>query len=96
MDVPDDSCLVVVAVRAQRPAQAGVGVFVPLAARQPPSVRAATGIATRAAADDFAALLIGLACTGPKEGAVKVANTTGWMATDSGTPLPPASPARMS
>ncbi len=34
--------------------------------------------------------------TSPKEGAVKVANTHGWMATDSGTPLPPASPARMS
>ena len=34
--------------------------------------------------------------TGPKEGAVRVANTTGWPVTVSGTPLPPTSPARMS
>ena len=34
--------------------------------------------------------------TGPKEGAVKVANTHGCAASDSGIPLPPASPARMS
>ena len=38
----------------------------------------------------------GRAWTGPKEGAVKVANTAGWVATSSGMPLPPISPARMS
>src|SRR5215831_13527935 len=34
--------------------------------------------------------------TGPKEGAVKVANTHGWPVMDSGMPLPPVSPARTS
>jgi hypothetical protein len=35
-------------------------------------------------------------CTGPKDGAVKVANTHGCPATVSGMPLPPVSPARTS
>ena len=34
--------------------------------------------------------------TGPKQGAVKVANTHGCAATVSGMPLPPVSPARIS
>ena len=33
--------------------------------------------------------------TVPKEGAVKVAKTAGWVATVSGTPLPPVRPERM-
>ena len=32
------------------------------------------------------------ACTGPKDGAVRVANTHGWAVMVSGMPLPPASP----
>ena len=36
------------------------------------------------------------AWTGPNEGAVKVANTHGWVAIVSGMPLPPVSPARTS
>ena len=34
--------------------------------------------------------------TGPNDGAVSVAKTAGWLATEGGTPLPPARPARMS
>ena len=33
--------------------------------------------------------------TGPNEGAVRVANTSGFSATVSGTPLPPVTPARI-
>jgi hypothetical protein len=40
MDVPHDGGLIVVAVGAQRPAQAGVGFLVPLATGEPPSVGA--------------------------------------------------------
>ena len=35
-------------------------------------------------------------CTGPMDGAVRVANTSGLSATVSGTVLPPLTPARMS
>jgi hypothetical protein len=34
--------------------------------------------------------------TGPKEGAVSVVNTHGWLATVAGMPFPPVSPARTS
>ncbi len=53
-----------------------------------------------AAADGTAAarpvLLVRRVWTGPKPGAVNVANTAGWVATVSGMPRPPTSPARMS
>ena len=39
---------------------------------------------------------MGRVWTGPKEGAVKVANTAGWVATAGEMPLPPISPERMS
>ena len=49
MDIPDDGGGVVVAVRAQRPAQDGVDVFVALAAGQAPSVPAQVSLAAGAA-----------------------------------------------
>ena len=95
--VPHHGGVVVVAVGAQRPAEAGVVFLVPLAAGDPPPVRAVAGFAAGSAPGDLARPgVMTRVWTGPKEGAVKVANTHGWMATDSGTPLPPASPARMS
>src|SRR5215472_1665701 len=50
--VPDDSGVVVVAVRAQRPAQAGVVLLVPLAAGDPLPVRAVAGLAPGSAPSD--------------------------------------------
>ena len=54
--VPHDGGVVVVAVRAQRPAQAGVVFLVPLAAGEPPPVRAVVRLAPWAAAGDPAAV----------------------------------------
>ena len=53
--VPHDRGRVVVAVGAQRLAEAGVVVFVPLPAGDPPPVRAVAGFAPGAAAGDLAA-----------------------------------------
>src|SRR5262249_43693743 len=50
--VPDDGGGVVVAVRAQRPAQAGVVLFVPLAAGKAPPVRAVVRLASWPAPGD--------------------------------------------
>ena len=94
--VPDYGGVVVIAVQAQRPAQGRVVVGVPFSAGDLPTVRAEAGVAPGAAS--------GYPPVGGRDagvdrsegGAVRVAKTQGWMATDSGTPLPPASPARMS
>src|SRR5262249_38674324 len=53
--VPHNRGVVVVAVGAQRPSQAGVVVFVPLAAGDPPPVRAEVRLAPGSAAGDLAA-----------------------------------------
>src|SRR5690348_6623745 len=50
--VPHDCRVVVVAVRAQRAAQAGVGFLVALAAGEPPAVRAVVRLAPWSAACD--------------------------------------------
>jgi len=79
----------------QRPAQASVGVLVPLSAGHPPSVGAVAGLRRVGSAPPcHFAHRPGM--HEPQEGAVKVANMAGCIPTDSGTPLPPASPARTS
>ena len=78
---------------------------VPGEAGERPAVRAGlhvaagvAGLAGRHAQRDRSAQVWRVTCrvwTGPKEGAVKVAKTAGWVATAGETPLPPVSPARM-
>ena len=103
--IPDDVGGVVVAVRAQRLAEARIAGGVAAVAGQGPAVRAGRrrrggGGRVRACSGSGALpaqvwARTGREWTGPKDGAVKVANTTGCPATVSGMPLPPASPARM-
>ena len=96
---------VVVAVRAQRLAELGIVAAVPGEAGGGAAVRARA--ASRRAWQgcgwqvqrDLSVQVCwrtGRAWTGPKDGAVKVANTAGWVATAGVMPLPPTSPARMS
>ena len=66
--VPYHGPVVVVAVRAKRPAKAGVGFLVALAAGQAPPVRAVTGLAAGAATGDLAALAQGSGVHGPEGG----------------------------
>ena len=66
--VPDDGGGVVVAVRAQRPSQGGVGVFVPLAAGQAPPVLAEGGFAAGAASGGPAAGQLAAGVHGPEAG----------------------------
>ena len=94
--VPDDGRVVVVAVRAQRLAEAAVVVLVPLAAGQATAVRAGGVLAPGAAAQDLAARAWWPGVDGSEGWCGEGGEDAGWMATDSGMPLPPASPARMS
>jgi hypothetical protein len=58
-------------------------------------MRADLAAPSRAAALELAVFFAG-EVDGPKDGEMRVVNTHGWVATLSGTPLPPDSPARMS
>jgi len=95
--VPHDVVGVVVAVQADRPAQAW-GVFgVAFEADQLPSVRAGADVAAHRQGATFRVRgFTERVCAGPKEGAVTVANTTGCPPTEVGTPVPPTRPASMS
>ena len=95
---------VVVAVRAQRLAEFGVVAAVPgeagvvAAVRAPAASRRAWqgwGLAGQRDRSVQVCWRTGREWTGPKDGAVKVTNTAGWVATAGSTLLPPASPARM-
>jgi hypothetical protein len=86
---------VVVTVEAERLAELGVGEVVVVWAGLGAIMRAGCAVAAGSAAQG-AALVFAAGVDGPKEGAVRVRNTAGWVATVSGTPLPPVSPARMS
>ena len=61
------------------------------------AVRAAAGVGVAAGSAGQTVLpRIRRECTGPKDGAVRVANTQGCVVMVPGMPLPPASPARTS
>jgi hypothetical protein len=65
--IPDDGSVVVVASGGQRPAQASVGVLVPLpAGHHPPSIGAVAGLATGRQRATLPLLLIGRVCTSRK------------------------------
>ena len=103
--VPDHVGGVVVAVRAQRLAELGVVAGVAGEAGGGTAVRAGDGIAAGVAGLGPGSVQrdrsvqvcwrTGREWTGPKEGAVKVTKTAGWVATAGVMPLPPVSPARM-
>ena len=103
--VPHDVGGIVVAVRAQRLAELGIVAAVPGEAGGGAAVLAGDGITAGVAGLGWQVQRVlsaqvcwrtGRAWTGPKDGAVKVTNTAGWVATVGVMPLPPMSPARMS
>jgi hypothetical protein len=77
----------------QRLAQAGVILGVDRATGERVAVRADWRVAPRAAAPRLLVLADRREWTCPKLGAVSVTNTAGCSAIESGTPLPPRSPA---
>ena len=95
--VEHDRGFVVVAVGAHRPAEPRVVLGVAGRAGDVTAVRAgALGGVAAGAAGQHLAVTSRREWTGPNEGAVKVANTHGCSATDSGMPLPPIRPERTS
>ena len=88
---------VVVAGQAEGLAEPGIVLVMPDRAGDVPAVRAAPLCGVPAGRHGRMVLpRLRRACTGPNEGAVKVANTHGCAVTVSGMPLPPARPARTS
>ena len=93
--VEQDRAGVVVAVRAQRLAEPGVVAGVlrgRTGGRHAGRSGRVGGVGNARARPSFSRWT----WTGPNDGAVSVVKTHGWVATVSGMPLPPVSPARMS